>query len=329
MVKGLSIMTLFFLHFENGWINPEYNFFIVRSPAFYIVVGWLWGMSTNKKTIKGHWERRKEGLVKPYIWLSIIFLCFDLLMILSHQIEPIILGRDIYKTISLRGIGTLWFLPALLGGELLFIYFRDRKTSPKICISIICLLFIIAFSKYSSLAIIENQNLNFACKSIFNVIKDISNAFIYISIAYFISNKYGKQLFYSKRIYLFLIGITFLGTAFYGLNFIDTKFETTDTLLFIFSNCCSGFGILFLFRSIEWFKPLSVPLSYCGKNSLIIMAFHMCIIFPLVQTIDKNLFGYNVYYGNRTIVYFLVALIIQFVIIEIINKKFRFIIGKK
>ena len=49
MVKGLSIMTLFYLHFENGWINPEYNFFIVRSPAFYIVVGWLWGMSTEKK----------------------------------------------------------------------------------------------------------------------------------------------------------------------------------------------------------------------------------------------------------------------------------------
>ena len=45
MVKGLSIMTLFFLHFENGWMNSDYNFFIVRSPAFYIVVGWLWGMS--------------------------------------------------------------------------------------------------------------------------------------------------------------------------------------------------------------------------------------------------------------------------------------------
>ena len=329
MVKGLSIMTLFFLHFENGWINPEYNFFIVRSPAFYIVVGWLWGMSSNKKTIKGHWERRKEGLVKPYIWLSIIFLCFDLLMVIAQQIEPIILGRDIYKTISLRGIGTLWFLPALLGGELLFIYFRDKKTVQKICISIICLLLVISFSKYSSLTIIENQNLNFACKSIFNVIKDISNAFIYISIAYFISNKYGKLIFYSKRIYLFLMGFILLCTAFYGLNFINTKTNTTYTLLFIISNCCSGFGILFLFRSIEWFKPLSMPLSYCGKNSLTIMAFHFCLIFQLALIIDKNILGYSNYYGNRTIVYFLVALIIQFVIIEIINKKFRFIIGKK
>ena len=39
MIKGLSIMTLFYLHFENGWMNTDYNFFLVRSQAFYIVVG--------------------------------------------------------------------------------------------------------------------------------------------------------------------------------------------------------------------------------------------------------------------------------------------------
>ena len=52
MVKGLSIMTLFYLHFEGGWMNTDLNYFIVRSPAFYIVVGWLWGMSSNRRTLK-------------------------------------------------------------------------------------------------------------------------------------------------------------------------------------------------------------------------------------------------------------------------------------
>lgn len=57
MIKGLSIMTLFYLHFENGWMDSTYNFFLVRSPVFYMVVGWLWGMSSNRRTVQQHWKR--------------------------------------------------------------------------------------------------------------------------------------------------------------------------------------------------------------------------------------------------------------------------------
>lgn len=45
MVKGLSIMTLFYLHFEEGWMNTDLNYFIVRSPAFYIVCRLPYGTS--------------------------------------------------------------------------------------------------------------------------------------------------------------------------------------------------------------------------------------------------------------------------------------------
>ncbi|MBP3408617.1 MAG: hypothetical protein J6K83_05670 [Bacteroidaceae bacterium] len=328
MVKGLSIMTLFFLHFENEWMSTEYNYFIVRSPAFYIVIGWLWGMSPNKKTIKGHWERRKKGLVKPYIWFSIIFLCFDAIMILLQQMDVTILIRDIYKTITLRGIGTLWFLPALLGGEILFIYFRDKKHIIKVLAYSACLLIVFLFNKYAHNLFSQNHILNFAVVTPLRVIKDCSNACIYISIAYAVSSYFGKRIFNTRRIYLLIIGVVSLSIAFCGLNFYSSKYTLLNILNFIIANSFAGFGILFLFRSLEWLKPLSLPLSYCGKNSLTIMAFHFCLLFQLALIIDKNLLGYTNYYGDRTIVYFLIALILQIAIIEIINKKFRFIIGK-
>ena len=129
MVKGLSIMTLFFLHFENGWQTTDYNFFIVRSPAFYIIVGWLWGLSKNRRSVREHWEKRLQGLVKPYFYFSLIFIAFDLIMVICQQFEQFVLYRDIYKTICLKGIGTLWFLPALLGGEIMFLYLRTKKIS--------------------------------------------------------------------------------------------------------------------------------------------------------------------------------------------------------
>lgn len=331
MVKGLSIMTLFFLHFENGWMNCEYNYFIVRSPAFYIVVGWLWGMSSNKKTIKSHWKKRMKGLVMPYIWLSLIFITFDIIMVLLQQIDIQVLGRDIYKTLSLRGIGTLWFLPALLGGEILFIYLDNKNKKYKVAIYILCLIYIIFFNKFIPHLFTEKEYMHFVISSQARVIKDICDTLIYISIAYHISKINGKKIFNYKKTHQFSIGLVLLGTAFYIFNFICGKLtncEFVNTSLFMFANCCSGFGILLLFKSIEQFKPLSIPLSYCGKNSLTIMAFHYGILFQLAYIINKNTLGYNSYYGEMTIIYFLIALILQVGIIELINRKIPFIIGK-
>ena len=332
MVKGLSIMTLFFLHFENGWMNSEYNFFIVRSPAFYIVVGWLWGMSSNRKTIEGHWEKRKKGLVKPYIWLSLIFIVFDAILVIFQLMDAKILYRDIFKALSLRGIGTLWFLPALLGGEMLFIYLNDKNKKIKSVVYILCFSIIVVIYRYVQDLFPQNEILQFIAYSQTRVIKDICDTFIYISIAYYISKSYGKSIFNLRKSYQFFIGLTLLCIAFYIFNFAIEKYSfntITYTLFFMLASSCSGFGILIFFKSIEQIRLLSVPLSYCGKNSLTIMAFHFCFLFQLALIADKSIFGYNNYCGDRTIIYFIVAVILQIVIIEFINRKCPIIIGKK
>ena len=331
MVKGLSIMTLFFLHFENGWMNSEYNYFIVRSPAFYIVVGWLWGMSSNKKTIKGHWEKRKKGLVKPYLWLSLIFIFFDAIMVVFQLMDIRILGRDIFKALSLRGIGTLWFLPALLGGEMLFIYIQNKCKKIKVFTYILCFTFIVFFNRYLFNLFPQNEILNFITHSQTRVIKDVCDTFIYISIAYYISKSYGKLLFNLNKVYQFYIGATLLGIAFYLFNFTIDEYSydiILETGFFMIASCCSGFGILLLFKSLEQIKVMAIPLSYCGKNSLTIMAFHFCLLFQIALIFDKIVLGNDNYYGDMTIIYFLIAVILQIGIIELVNRKFPYIIGK-
>lgn len=325
-------MTLFFLHFENGWMNNEYNYFIVRSPAFYIVVGWLWGMSSNKKTIRGHWEKRKYGLVKPYLWLSLIFIAFDAIMVVLQLMDAQILCRDIFKTVSLRGIGTLWFLPALLGGEMLFIYLSNKNKKIKSVAYILCFALIVIINKFAPSIFPKNEYLQFVAHSLTRVVKDVCNTFIYISIAYYISNTKGRTIFNSKKTDLFIRGLVLLCSAFYLFNFVLGKYsnsEIIETALLMTASCCSGFGILLFFKSIEEFKLLARPLSYCGKNSLTIMAFHFCLLFPITLIFDKHFLGNSQYYGDITIIYFLIAVIIQIGIIELVNRKFPYIIGKK
>jgi hypothetical protein len=44
---------------------------------------------------------------------------------------------------------------------------------------------------------------------------------------------------------------------------------------------------------------------------------------------DKAVLGNSQYWGDITIIYFLIAVILQIGIIELVNRKFPYIIGKK
>lgn len=328
MVKGLSIMTLFYLHFENGWMDIDYNIFLVRSPAFYMVVGWLWGMSSNRRTVKEHWAKRLKGLVIPYLWFSLIFLVFDVIMVLLHQFDAFIIWRDLYKTLCLRGIGTLWFLPALLGGEMLFLFLRDRSWTLKGCVYILCFMLIVAYDYWHANILYITPHLKEIMDAPFRVVNDVSSAFIYISVAYYTSLNWGKRIFHGDNRKLLISGVFFLALSFFIMNFAIWPMVGVSELMFIIGNICTGYGILFFFKSIENIRFIEKPLSYCGRNSLTIMAFHFCLLLPVALAVDKSVFHHSEYYGNRTVVYFLIAVVLQMGIIELVNRRFKFIIGK-
>ena len=50
-----------------------------------------------------------------------------MLWVIFGFMESDILVRDIYKTLTLRGIGTLWFLPVLIMEEYIFAIIRNNK----------------------------------------------------------------------------------------------------------------------------------------------------------------------------------------------------------
>ena len=309
-------------------MNIDYNIFLVRSPAFYMVVGWLWGMSSNRRTVKEHWAKRLKGLVIPYLWFSLIFLVFDVIMVLLHQFDTFIIWRDLYKTLCLRGIGTLWFLPALLGGEMLFLFLRDRSWTLKGGAYILCFMLIVVYDYWHANTLYTTPHLKEIMDAPFRVVNDVSSAFIYISVAYYTSLNWGKRIFHGDNRKLLISGVLFLALSFFIMNFAIWPMVGVSELMFIIGNICAGYGILFFFKSIENIKFIEKPLSYCGRNSLTIMAFHFCLLLPVALAVDKSVFHHSEYYGNRTIVYFLIAVVVQIGIIEIVNHKFKFIIGK-
>ena len=129
ILKGWSILCIVFLHFETGvipgWLNAWIGNFMIA--AFYFTSGWLSGIKPKDITLKELAKKRWQTLGKPYIYFSILILLFDIILWVAGHYDIKYIAREIFKTITLRGIGTLWFLPSLFGGEIIFRFLHNKN----------------------------------------------------------------------------------------------------------------------------------------------------------------------------------------------------------
>ena len=129
-MKGLCIISIVLLHVEEGifpmWLNTVIGMFMIT--GFYVTSGWVHGLKYEKPVnLKVFLRKRLKSLGVPYFWFTLILLFVDVFFILLGHYDFNIFLRDVYKSLVLRGIGTLWFLPVLFLGELAFMLFKSKK----------------------------------------------------------------------------------------------------------------------------------------------------------------------------------------------------------
>lgn len=131
IVKGISIICIVLLHYEDGIIPKQIDMFIgsFMVSMFYVTSGWLDAQREKQQSLKELVRKRWYQLGIPYLWWTAIILVFDLILWGLGYYDIYFIGREIYKSIMLRGIGTLWFLPALFGGEILWNLIHRKKIS--------------------------------------------------------------------------------------------------------------------------------------------------------------------------------------------------------
>lgn len=93
-LKGLSILCICLLHFENGifpkWLNEWIGCFMIT--AFYFTSGWVFGLKSQNWDYKKTFRKRLYQLGIPYLSFSIIFLIVDLIFIILGHYDIHILG---------------------------------------------------------------------------------------------------------------------------------------------------------------------------------------------------------------------------------------------
>lgn len=329
ILKGICILAITFLHYEKGVIPPELNAWIgsFMITAFYFSSGWLFGISGKKLSVKELFNKRIRSLGLPYLWFTLIILLFDVLLVALKFKEPKFLLVELYKTITLRGIGTLWFLPALFGGELIFTYLRDKNKY----VIILALLSALSYSWfYEQWSLLYGHNGEFyrIIDAPFRTLHNISIAFIVICLSYFICIKYyssinqlGKwklTLFaFCASILSFLVVVKIATSSFQMISFFAWRIEAI----------LGPFAILLLCMLAEkW--VISKFFVFWGKNSLILMVTHYSILMEISMILNTYFTGSNEFTGMNTIYFFLATVIVEYPIVYLINAKAKFLLGK-
>ena len=326
--KGVAILCITFLHFEQGvipaWLNIWIGLFMIS--AFYVTSGWVIGVNDKPITAKQLFKKRIRQLGIPYLWFSLLIILFDILWVTLGLMENDILLRDIYKTIALRGIGTLWFLPVLLIGEYIFTLIKNSNRR----------------WLWAAIAMVITLSVNYAYNSIWLPKSNISElnkildapmqpivrglyAWPIIAIGYLIGKKWGKAIIQTNKIKLLITSALIFAASFVlVINPPFTVYYINDLL----SNILPAIAFMCLFAVFAK-GFITKFFNYWGVNSLILMCTHFSITMEILMAFDKQILHHPTFEGPRTIVYFAICVLLTYPLVWLFNGKLNFMLGKK
>ena len=248
MAKGLAILCIVLLHYENGLFPTEVNTFVgsFMISMFYVTSGWLMASRKNISTTKELLQKRWKQLGIPYCYWTVIILVFDFILLLAGYYDLNLIAREAYKSVTLRGIGTLWFLPALFWGELVWHWLYKKK----IWIQTAVFLAIIAYMNiYHHIFDAQQETIYRIINAPFRTMLNISGACIGIAGGYYFFHLIGKKFSNLSRKQLLSIGICLCTSAFVLVNYLPEPLSFFNMIL---ASLIGPWGILCLSKATHY-----------------------------------------------------------------------------
>ncbi len=324
IVKGLSILSIVLLHYEDGVFSPSpVNTFIgsFMISAFYVTAGWVQAMRPTQRSFKELVLRRWKQLGVPYLWWTAIILLFDLILWAFGYYDTYIIMRELYKSIVLRGIGTLWFLPALFGGEIIWYGIKRCKS---IWIVVLALILTLAYFKlYGSLFGGKSDPLSRIINAPFRTLCNMLSAWVGIAFGYYAFKVCNGRLLHSSTSVLAFGGIIFCSFSFYCASYLPSWCAPFWRLL---APLFGPLGWLLLAKAFQHAKILDY-FNYWGIHSLCLMVTHYSIVCPLFYIWVIKVLNLP-FTGWITLLCFALSMIIQHLIVRPIERYIGFTLGK-
>lgn len=316
--KGYGILLIVLAHVTQyfGACNAFVGYVISYHVSIFFIISGV--LASYKENNLMPWriflQKKVHALIIPYIWFSLFNSVLKLsVMFGTHQLTEAVFYSEMTE-LFITGNGTVWFLLTLFGAEVLYRLvigvFKERLV---VIMAVICMAipFTIGSTDYP----------------VGIVLLRISAAFsLYVAgsiLGKYILRKYNINI-YAGIIVLSLGILSYLIMGSEYSFFSGTFEKPVASLLALFLN---SIGCILIFKNlngnIKFWK-------YIGENSLIIMLVHptilLCYTYPArgffnsIPPISQWLISLSI---------FVTIVLLEVPLIQLINNKLPFLIGKK
>lgn len=340
-VKGIGIILVVIGH---STYTGEHLLTWIASfhmPLFFILSGMLLQFKGEEEnSLPGILKKKAKTIMLPYLSFSVIYLLMDLAMYLLQVGSKawIDIVYEFIGSITLYGISTLWFLPALFFGEITFLYIRKKHNHIlsigvgvvlALIVGLTHPLFDATYPLYNAIYyLIPGYFLIFLYR--------VAMAYIFILMGYYARYYMGEEK--EPKIKEIFLGIALLivGIAFAFANGrVDLHSVILKNNIYYYISAFAGtMAMVLVCKNVKqigkskYFKPL----LWAGKNSLLIMATHLEFKVmitairgaELVSSRIPALMPYIQWIGVGVLV-----TVLEVLIVSVMNHYFYFLIGKK
>ena len=146
-----------------------------------------------------------------------------------------------------------------------------------------------------------------------------------IAVGYILGKRWGKSILGMNKIkllsisaLLFAISIILIIKPPFNIYYINGLLSNTLPAI--------AFMCLFAVFSNNIIEKF---FAYWGVNSLILMCTHFSITMEVLMAFDKYILHHPVFEGPKTIIYFVICILLTYPLVWLFNGKLRFMLGKK
>lgn len=293
---------------------------VFKVSLFYFISGYLF-FSSKPKPVVQTLKRTTRTLIFPYFFFSLIFSIFDIILVRGdfHKV----LKPDLINTFTLRGIGTLWFLPTIFFAMIIASFFRTHMKY--VYLTTIASLFLFLFIETLSFS-------NIVISNLFLVVGKSAFAYFNFSLAAIIKPVIDR---FNKNLQLLLASFMILASFPLALLNLDVDLNNyslgKSAILFSCASICALIGVFIIFKLFysSLNRNIRIFINFIGENSLIAMIVHY---YPsLVLMKGLSYFSFN---GPLafivTVISFTILLVITSICILLINRtNLSFLFGKR
>ena len=307
VAKGIGILLVVIGHVYAFNRQIVDRFFVIwlysfHMPLFFIISGMLIAYK-DEKDIWKFVKKRIKGILIPYVFFSIFSI---IVFAIVNDFSREVFVQNVKATICGVGIDTLWFLPALFFGEVIFFILRNLLKNKYV----ICIISAIIYTLG-----------NFMMKDYGLICLFLGR--ICIAVGFIMIGNYTMNLIRKRNMPWYgLIVIAILSVILSKINgLVDlNNLVFNNHILYLINSLIGTYLILEISKLIDIDE-----ITYWGRNTLIVMATHLNIIYILFNKIlGIHSFGYV-----TGMIVFVLLLAVERIIIYVVNRYMPFLMGRK